>query len=103
MVDIDKFVMEMGRLVAERINGIIDRLHERKDNNSYMDWDVNWADLSCVSVAYCVKVYPTSIITEAQFIVTLSEASPDDLDFCKEIESIYFDEYSSHIRVVTEW
>jgi hypothetical protein len=101
MINYSEIVKE-GQRIAERVNSIMLDLYNDPDKESH-NWAVNWGDLSCISVAYAYDVYPFHPRNLPRFIVTISEASPDNNGFCGKIEQIYYEKFHSIIEVISEW
>jgi len=101
MTDYNDIIKE-GHLVAERVNAIMLDLYNDPDNKTN-NWAVNWGDLACISVSFGFDVYPYSPNEIPKFIVTVSEASPDNNGFCGKIEQIYYEKFHSIIEVISEW
>ncbi len=101
MIDYSEIIKE-GELVADRVSHIIRELYD-SDDPIIRNYAVNWVDLACISVSFSLEVYPFNPREIPKFIVTISEASPENYAFKGQIEEIYFESYSSIIEVITEW
>lgn len=84
---------------AEKIKGHVDHiLNHLEQNKSYIDGAVNWADLQCVDVEYCLDTTGDEF-----YLVTVDEAAPDNpelqLAIIRQLQHVGI----RNVRVLTEW